>query len=152
MKRLITGALGAIGLAPAGHVARAAADGTRAHDKLRELEQRLVDAKADAANWKRRHDEVSRRAAEHQDAAAKANTRAERAEARAEELKTRGDRFQDELRQMRASLQEAGRSTKTVREHLMATETKLDLIEAAIQVLDLRTREVATDAGGKLRT
>ena len=29
------------------------------------------------------------------------------------------------------------------REHLMATEVKLDLIEAAIQVLDARTRETA---------
>ena len=154
MKRLITGALGGVGLAPAGQVARIKAEGDRAAQKLRELEQRVADLRTDAETWKRRHDDVARRAAEHQDALAKATARAERAEARAEELKARGDAMQAEAKEMRARLQENARTTTSVREHLMATETKLDLIEAALQVLDARTRAVvpAPAPAEKLRT
>jgi chromosome segregation ATPase len=153
MKRLITGALGAVGLAPSGQVARAKAEGDRAAQKLRDLEARVASLKADADTWKRRHDEVSRRAAEQQDALAKAIARAERAEARAEELKARGDELQAEAKEMRARMQDSGRAAATVREHLMATETKLDLIEAALQVLDARTRAAGVPPPAeKLRT
>ena len=152
MKRLITSALGAVGLAPAGQVSRIKAESDRAVQKLRDLEQRAAELKADAESWKRRHEEAARRAADQQDALAKATTRADRAEARAEELKARGDALQAEAREMRARLQDSSRATTTVREHLMATETKLDLIEAALQVLDARTRAAAVPQAEKLRT
>ena len=44
---------------------------------------------------------------------------------------------------LRARLEEAQRTAANAREYLMATEAKLDLIEAAIQVLDARTRETS---------
>lgn len=153
MKRIVTRTLAHLGLAPAGHVARLREEGERTTQKLHEIEQRVVQFKADAELWKRRQEETARRAGEQEQAAARATARAERAEARAEELKARGDALAAEAKEMRARLQEANRSAGTVREHLMATETKLDLIEAALQVLDARTRAaVAPREQEKLRT
>ena len=153
MKRFITGVLRLIGLAPARHVESLKAENERAVRKLRELETRMVDLKADADGWKRRHDDSARRAAEHQDAAARAAARAARAEGRAEELQARGDARMTEMKELRARLQDAHRVAGVVRDHLMATETKLDLIEAALHVLDARTRAaVVAEAEEKLRT
>jgi chromosome segregation ATPase len=153
MRRFITAALAVVGLAPAGHVEHARNESERAARRLHDLEARLVESKADAEQWKRRHDECTRRVADHQEAASRAATRAERAEARAEELKARSDALAAEMKEMRARLQDAHRATSTVREHLMATETKLDLIEAALQVLDARTRAAAVpQPAEKLRT
>jgi len=42
---------------------------------------------------------------------------------------------------LRARLEEAQRTAIMAREYVMATETKLDVIEAALQVLDQRTRQ-----------
>ena len=153
MKRFITGALRLIGLAPAGHVESLKAENDRAARKVREFETRAVDWKADAEGWKRRHEDGARRAAENQETASRATTRAERAEARADELQARADALAAEMKEMRARLQDAHRLTSSVREHLMATETKLDLIEAALQVLDTRTRAaVLPEPAEKLRT
>ena len=44
---------------------------------------------------------------------------------------------------MRDRLEKAHLATDAANEQLMAMEVKLDLIEAAIQVLDARTREQA---------
>ena len=63
-------------------------------------------------------------------------SRTEKMTAEAEDLRAR-------LHHARASLEETQRTAIFAREHLMAIEVKLDLIEAAIQVLDTRTREEA---------
>src|SRR5438093_1199104 len=97
------------GRGPARHVESLKAENERAVRKLRELETRMVDLKADADGWKRRHDDSARRAAEHQDAAARAAARAARAEGRAEELQARGDALMTEMKELRARLQDAHR-------------------------------------------
>ena len=48
-----------------------------------------------------------------------------------------------QLEEYRARLDGANQATKMAREQLMVMEVKLDLIEAAISVLDARTREAA---------
>jgi chromosome segregation ATPase len=150
---LITNVLAPLGLVPAAHAQRLKAESDRAAEKLRMLEGRTAELKADAEGWKRRHEEASRKLAEAQAAATRAEARAQREEARAQELKARGDTLAAEMKEMRTRLQEASRTSGTVREHLMATETKLDLIEAALQVLDARTRTAAVTApADKLRT
>ncbi len=137
---LLTNVLAPLGLVPAGHAKRLHAESERAAEKLRTLEGRTAELKADAESWKRRHEETARKLADAQAAAARAEARAQREEARAEELKARGDTLLAEMKEMRGRLQDASRTGSSVREHLMATETKLDLIEAALQVLDARTR------------
>lgn len=137
---LITNVLAPLGLAPAGHAKQLKAESERAAEKLRTLEGRSAQLKADAESWKRRHEETSRKLADAQAEIARAEAKAQREEARAQELKARGDALVAEMKEMRVRLQDASRTGGTVREHLMATETKLDLIEAALQVLDARTR------------
>ena len=78
-----------------------------------------------------------------EDAARRATNHAARATAAADEWKARSETLALKVRELRAALDEANLLTNTARGHLMATETKLDLIEAAIQVLDTRTREAA---------
>jgi chromosome segregation ATPase len=153
MNSLITNVLAPFGLAPASHTKRLKAENDRTTEKLRTLESRITELKADAETWKRRHEEGSRRLTEAQAATSRAEAKAQREEARAEDLKVRGDGLAAEMKEMRARLQDAGRTSGTVREHLMATETKLDLIEAALQVLDVRTRAAVVRApGDKLRS
>jgi hypothetical protein len=47
------------------------------------------------------------------------------------------------VRDLKDKLRETKAAANGAREYLMATETKLDLIEAALHVLDARTRERA---------
>ena len=68
---------------------------------------------------------------------------AEHAKVRGSEWKARAEALSEEKRDLRARLEEVQRASITAREYLMATEAKLDLIEAALQVLDSRTREAA---------
>ena len=68
---------------------------------------------------------------------------AEHAKVRTSEWKARAEALAEEKRELRARLEEVQRAAITAREYVMATEMKLDLIEAALQVLDSRTREAA---------
>ena len=74
-------------------------------------------------------------------AAARWKGEAERLRAGAEHAKARAEASRKEKLNLRAHLEEAQRTAITVRDYVMATEAKLDLIEAAIQLLDSRTRE-----------
>jgi chromosome segregation ATPase len=143
MTSLIQRGLAAVGMAPARQVERVTAQFQHAAERLTQVEDRLAAARADAEGWKRRYEDSSRQSAEHQAAAARAEKRAERADAEAAHWKERAQILAAEVRELKERLREAQRVTATAREHLMATETKLDLIEAAIQVLDTRTRNRA---------
>jgi chromosome segregation ATPase len=145
MKAAIRKVLAGFGLATAAQLAHAQAQARQAADKA---EQRLAKLRADADGWKQRQEEAARSAAELRKTAARADTAAERAardleraNARTEEWKGRAETLTAEMRELRQRLEETRRVTTVARQHLMATEVKLDLIEAAIQVLDARTRE-----------
>jgi len=150
MKRAVTNLLGRIGLAPAGHLARAAYEAQQGSARVKQLEAQLAKMRDDSEGWKRRHEESVAASAEWKKAASRAEAKAERtasdatrAESQAGEWKARASALTDQVRDMSMRLKEANRATATAREHLMATEVKLDLVEAAIQVLDARTREAA---------
>ena len=169
MKSAIKGFLSAIGLAPAAQANRLAQETRDLAARVAQLEERLAQARADADNWKRRHTETADAVAGWKQAAAKADAETERTraagerlaadaergaadvkreQARTEEWKGRAEKLaadaQDlrvRLQNSRAKLEEAERAAATAHEHLMAMEVKLDLLEAAAQVLDLRTRD-----------
>ena len=150
MKDTIRKALAGFGLAPAGQLHRLAEQSRQASDKVKSLEDRLAKLRADADTWKQRHEDVTAKLREWKDAAARAEAEAarmregaEHSKARAAEWKNRADALTEEKLALRARLEEAQRGAISAREYLMATEAKLDLIEAAIQVLDARTRESA---------
>ena len=171
MKGAIRGLLAAFGLAPASQADQLAKETRDLAARVALLEERLTQARADADSWKRRHAEGADALGGWKQAAAKAEAEAERVraagdrlaadvertaadvrreQARTEEWKGRAEKLtadaQDlraRLQHSRAKLEEAERAATTAHEHLMAMEIKLDLLEAAVQVLDARTREQA---------
>jgi chromosome segregation ATPase len=150
MKAVIKGLAASVGLVSAGDVERVAAQAREAAQRARELEGRLAKLRDDVQGWKDRYESSVAAVAEWKQTAAAANTKADRAaadaaraEARAEEWKTRSEALGAQVNALRERLDKANHATATAREHLMATEVKLDLIEAAIHILDQRTRETA---------
>jgi len=148
MKTAIMRMLATVRLAPASQVEHLADQAQRAAARVSGLEEQLAKLRADVEAWKSHHEASARTAAEWKQAAATANAKTERstahskrAEASAEEWKARALALKEQLHSLRQRLTHANQATSLAREHLMATEVKLDLIEAAIQVLDTRTRE-----------
>ena len=150
MKTAIKGLLATVRLAPASQVEHLADQARRATVRLSELEERMTKLRADVETWKSHHEASAKAAAEWKHAASTAVektersvTQTKRAEASTEEWKARALALKEQLQALRGRLSHA---TTLAREHLMATEVKLDLIEAAVQVLDTRTRKTAPGA------
>lgn len=150
MKATIKQALASVGLTPAGQLQKAAEESRQMSEKVQRLEDRIAKLRADAETWKHRSDEIAAKLREWKELAAQAEAEAarmregaEHAKARASEWKARAEGLDGEKRDLRARLEEAQSAAAMARDYVMAMETKLDLIEAAVQVLDLRTREPA---------
>jgi chromosome segregation ATPase len=148
MKGRVRRLLRLIGLAPAADLDRAIVDARTVSDRVRSLETRLSKLRVDVDTWKQRHEEVAAKLAGCREALAEsradtehARAGAEHAKARVQEWKGRANAVTEEKLALRDRLEEAQRVAAATREYLMATETKLDLIEAAIQILDLRSRD-----------
>ena len=160
MKAVLKRLIAAFGLAPARHVARLADEASKAAHRARKTEERLTKVRTDADGWKRRHEGAVATLAEWKQAAADAEMRAKRATADLERAVGDGERLQakigelrarvhtsgEEIQDLRARLQETRRRTSGAHEQLMAMEVKLDLLEAAIRILDTRTRAGAEPA------
>jgi chromosome segregation ATPase len=150
MKSLILRLLAAMGLAPASHVAQAQDRARRVAGKMARLEAQLARLRKDRDAAKQHHQQSKTAAADWkrsagraQEDALRARAAADRASAQVDEWRTRAEALTRELRELKDRLDESRRASTLAREHLMATEVKLDLIEAAIHVLDARTRETA---------
>lgn len=150
MKSTITRVLGAIGLASAARLRQSTDDSREMEERVRRLEARIEQLRQDTDTWKRRHDDASAKVREWKETAAAAQADAERlrggaehAKARSAEWKLRAEALEQEKQNLRARLEDVQQSAIAARDYVMATEAKLDLIEAAIQVLDTRTREAA---------
>jgi chromosome segregation ATPase len=147
MKALIKKLLAIIGLATAAQVEHANARAHQAAGKNRQLEARMAKLREDTEAWRRRQQDAAAAAAEWKKAAARAEADGARAadetakvRAQLAEWRTRADALAIQLREYRERLEESRRVSTRAREHLMATEVKLDLVEAALRVLDARTR------------
>jgi hypothetical protein len=114
--------LATVGLAPAGHVTALE----------RQTRAAVEKARIDARESKARADELAEKAGRADRLAAQL--------AKAERRAERADRYRAELLEARERIERAEKAIALSREHLMATETKLDLVEAAIAALDRRTR------------
>jgi chromosome segregation ATPase len=167
MKTAFKSLLAAARLAPSSQIDHLHGDLRRAEAKVAQLERDLELVRADAQSWKRRHEDASeaisgwkqafqrtQAAAEQAQAHAnrfksefeRAQTELEREKPRTEGSRQRAETLKTELQEMRARAEQAQRAAELANEQLMAMEVKLDLIEAAIQVLDLRTREQAVSS------
>jgi len=122
MRRVISGLLATVGLVPA-----------RRHQVLAE---QVEDAKRAAHEWKAKASQSMARVAQLE-ADLKTQTRhAQKSEIYLTKMRER----REEIQSLRTRLAEAERELMVAREHLMAIEVKLDILEGAANVLDVRTR------------
>lgn len=128
--------LGVAGLASAGHLDSARARAEKAEARLAELKTALASARDEVERVKEKSAEQAKRLVK----AEEASGRVAKAERELEQVRARDEKHLAQLAEMRERVERAERAVALSREHLMATETKLDIIEGAISVLDSRTR------------
>jgi len=116
---MISGLLAMFGLVPA-----------RRHQLL---EERVEQAKRAAQEWKARASESMARAGKLEADLKQQTRHAQRSELYVTKMRERRE-------SLRTRLIEAERELMVAREHLMAIEVKLDILEGAATVLDVRTR------------
>jgi predicted nucleic acid-binding Zn-ribbon protein len=127
---LLTSFLGAIGLASAGQL-------RAAQLRADELKRAVADSRAEVARWKAKTNELSAKLSDVEHAA----ERLPRVERQLQQWKARDDMHAAKLAEVRDRMRTAEKAAALSQEHLLATETKLDVIEAALGVLDRRTRK-----------
>jgi len=128
--------LGVAGLASGGHLDSVTARADKAEARLAELKTALASARNELDRLKEKSADQARRLTKADAAAG----RAAKAERELEQVRARDEKHLAQLSEMRERVERAERAVALSREHLMATETKLDIIEGAISVLDSRTR------------
>jgi chromosome segregation ATPase len=155
MKRLILRLLRVFSLVPLAHLThteeRLGEAEERARDQRKKIERlsqsvaaeqaRIETVRADAlAATTALKEAIEARQVEHGRATTLLKRERDDARADAEQWKTRARETHDTLRQVKAKIAAAERAEAQLHDTLMATEVKLDLIEAAVNVLDQRTR------------
>ena len=128
--------LGAFGLASAGQARTLATRAESADQRILELRRAVVEAREEVARWKSKAGELTERVAKSEHAA----ERLPKIERELQQWKARDEKHVAQLAEVRERMLRAERAATLSQEHLTATETKLDLIEAALNVLDRRTR------------
>jgi hypothetical protein len=125
MKRFLSRLLAAFGLVSAG--------------RYNALSRAAEELKAASQNWKIRAGEESARAKSIEAELRRQRELAERHGLAAEKLRRR----REDVDKLRTRLADAERELAVARDHLMAIEVKLDILEGAANVLDKRTRSAA---------
>ena len=147
MKATLKRALALVGLAPARQVAREEAERRRAADRVRALEAQIAATRATLETWKHRSEEHAAAAAAWKRSASQTEEKARddvaRVKAHSRKLKSRVEALAAQVDDFQSRLEQAGDATAAARRELMVLETKLDLLEAAVNVLDARTRDGA---------
>jgi hypothetical protein len=122
MRRIISRLLALFGLVSAG--------------RYEVLEKQVKQARVAAEEWKTKATEsVARVKALEADIKHRAK-QAEKSQVSLERLRQK----RDDIDKLRSRLADAERELMVAREHLMAIEVKLDILEGAANVLDVRTR------------
>lgn len=101
------------------------------------LSRQLEESKTGSAEWKRRFSEATDRLRALEAQLRRQSQAADKLRLSVEKFKQR----QDHVKKLRVSLAEAERELMVARDHLMAIEVKLDILEGAANVLDRRMRD-----------
>jgi chromosome segregation ATPase len=113
------------------------------------LSRQLEESKAGSAEWKVRFSAAADRLRE-------AEARLRRQSQAADKLRLSVEKFrqrQEHVKKLRSRLADAERELMAARDHLMAIEVKLDILEGAANVLDRRMRDAGpTQPGGTSAT
>jgi chromosome segregation ATPase len=162
VKRLLIKLLNVLGLVTAGRYGVVAAKLRDAESRIDKLTKLVADARADARQWRTNADntgqrvkaiekDLAQRSAQYDREIERRAQEAEKHTRENEKLRGENERLRKtlgDLAALRARLADAERGILVAREHLMAVDVKLDILEGAANVLDSRTRAVvATPAG-----
>ena len=107
-----------------------------ATQRVTELKRAVAEAREEAARWKAKAGELTARVSKAEQAA----ERLPKVERELQQWRPRDEKHVAQLAEVRDRMVRAEHAAQLSQEHLTATETKLDVIEAAIGVLDRRTR------------
>ena len=108
-----------------------------ADQRAAELKRAVAEARDETARWKTKAGELTQRVGKAEQAA----ERLPKVERELQQWKTRDEKHVSQLAEVRERMLRAEHAARLSQEHLTATETKLDVVEAAINVLDRRTRK-----------
>lgn len=134
---LLHSLLGSVGLATAGQARTLAKSLETANQRIAELKRTVAQTRQEAERWKTKAGELTTRATKSDHAA----ERLPKVERELQQWKARDEKHVAQLAEVRERMIRAEHAAALSQEHLTATETKLDVIEAAIGVLDRRTRK-----------
>lgn len=148
-RAVLAGTLRRLGIERAGHARSLREALTQSEQRIVELKKLLEQSRQETASWKARFregetDGAERRRAEQEQHKTRMARLEERSRQQAQKLEIRDAARQEKVHELRQKIIAAERSVRVGREHQMAIEVKLDLIEGAINVLDRRLRAVAT--------
>src|SRR5688572_7683653 len=127
---LLHSLLGAVGLASAGQV-------RTAQQRATDMKRAAGESREEAARWKAKANELTAKVSDAEHAA----ERLPKVERQLQQWKDRDEMHVAKLADVRDRMRRAEKAAALSQEHLLATETKLDVIEAALNVLDRRTRK-----------
>ena len=139
IKSVLTRALALFGLAPAGSVRLLTERAEKAEARAAEFKSHVVELRSETQRHKARAEEL-------QQQLKSALADAERHRTRARDVTSAIEKWRAKGEQIRGKVAGTAQTVQVAQEHLMATETKLDLLEAAINVLDRRTRTAVPGA------
>jgi chromosome segregation ATPase len=139
---MVSRLLSALGLVRASTHAAAIEQVRKADARAAKAGQTVEELRTEVRDWKARASEAEKRATDSAREAARQSERAEKIKADLTiQLDTERGRVA-EFQAMRQRLGAAEREVAVARDHLMAIEVKLDILEGAANVLDRRTRTV----------
>ena len=139
---MLTRLLAAAGLVRAARYAAAAEQLRKVEARAARAGQAVDEARAEIRDWKAKAGEAEKHLKDAERDAARQSTRADKIKAElGAQLEIERGRLA-EFQAMRTRLVDAERDIAVARDHLMAVEVKLDILEGAANVLDARTRTV----------
>ena len=139
---MFTRLLAAAGLVRASRFAAVEEQVRKADGRAGKLTQTVDELRAEVRDWKAKAGDAEKRAREQEREAERHSTRAEKIRADLGALLEVERARLAEFQAMRQRLINAERDLAVARDHLMAIEVKLDILEGAANVLDGRTRTV----------
>lgn len=163
MKPLLIKLLNALGLVTAGRYAVVAAKLRDAESRVDKLTKLVGEARADARQWRTNADntgqrvkaiekDLAQRGAQYDRETERRTQESEKQTRENEKLRGENERLRKtlgDLDALRRRLADAERGILVAREHLMAVDVKLDILEGAANVLDSRTRAVVAQQTGE---
>ena len=136
------GLLNALGLARAASMTALTERLRKCEARAEALARKLEEARSEARSWRQRAEEAQQRVKGAEKEAAKESQRLRKVRADVEKEVAREKQRTVDVATLDQRLDEAERDLTIARDHLMAIEVKLDILEGAAQVLDTRTRQL----------